>query len=550
MMTDNNPFYGLTPFHKGNEHMFLGRDKQINELMELIVRNHYVLLYGQAGIGKTSLINAGIIPQAKDMGWIPVCVRLMTHDDCPNYSIQIIHSIEETINQIGGFLERECPLSDNDRYNLAEYFEGLHVYNKNTIEVPILIIFDQLEDIFTRSKFSNKHSDYIHMLFSEFDNIIYSENVRKRHNEAQEKKVFISYKRGNLNPVKKLKKQIEQSTGINCWMDLEGIESDAQFTNVIIKAINDADVFLFMYSNLHANIVDFENDWTIRELAFAQNKKKRIVFINIDGTPLTDYFNFRFGTKQQVDTFSERAIIRLFHDLKNWIKPTKENNGSIDDTETKTCPSEIHLLFSMRDNYLSKFEQEVKNIPALQHNHFFLRGFNKEEASLVIKNCSFVNDNDVVQLIIDIVLDNYNIDSSYDADIEIDPTTLSLFLSVIRQQCYERGLRYATKKLINSFDANNAIFIYYKQSTSAISKNTLSLLERELVDAMGNRTRVSFHTLLAHGAKKLEIDHLRSLHVIIFVFWDGQLYIELANDLLCIPIMKKRTSDDTLTNRF
>lgn len=39
------------------------------------------------------------------------------------------------------------------------------------------------------------------------------------------------------------KNNIEKQTGENCWIDLDGIESDAQFANVIIKAINQAKVF-------------------------------------------------------------------------------------------------------------------------------------------------------------------------------------------------------------------------------------------------------------------------------------------------------------------
>ena len=35
--------------------------------------------------------------------------------------------------------------------------------------------------------------------------------------------VFISYSRANLEKVKSIKAEIERSTGVRCWMDLEGI---------------------------------------------------------------------------------------------------------------------------------------------------------------------------------------------------------------------------------------------------------------------------------------------------------------------------------------
>ena len=50
--------------------------------------------------------------------------------------------------------------------------------------------------------------------------------------------VFISYSRSDFEKVSAIKKMIEEETGIDCWMDLEGIESDEDnFKRVIIKAI-------------------------------------------------------------------------------------------------------------------------------------------------------------------------------------------------------------------------------------------------------------------------------------------------------------------------
>ena len=50
-----------------------------------------------------------------------------------------------------------------------------------------------------------------------------------------------------------------------------------------------------MYSSSHTEIEDYDKDWTVREISFAQKKNKRIVFINIDRSPLTDWFELIFG---------------------------------------------------------------------------------------------------------------------------------------------------------------------------------------------------------------------------------------------------------------
>ena len=144
-------------------------------------------------------------------------------------------------------------------------------------------------------------------------------------------RVFISYKRVDKAKVFKLKDKIQTAIGEDCWIDLDGIESDAMFKSVIIKAINESEIFLFMYSKAHSTIEDFEHDWTVRELSFAELKKKRIVFINIDGSTLSDLFLFDYANKQQVDATSPQALDRLCTDLQKWLgcstqSTTKQSN--------------------------------------------------------------------------------------------------------------------------------------------------------------------------------------------------------------------------------
>ena len=138
---------------------------------------------------------------------------------------------------------------------------------------------------------------------------------------AQEMKerIFISYKRVDKDRVFAIKDGIEQATGEKCWIDLDGIESDAQFANVIIKAINQCEVFLFMYSKEHSVLSNFEDDWTIKEITFAKEKKKRIVIIHIDDTPLIDQFLFEFPRKQRVNATETSALVRLHKDLCSWL---------------------------------------------------------------------------------------------------------------------------------------------------------------------------------------------------------------------------------------
>lgn len=162
-------------------------------------------------------------------------------------------------------------------------------------------------------------------------------------------RIFISYKRADRKKVFDLKSETEADTGEKCWIDLDGIESDAQFKHVIINAIKDCEVVLFMYSKAHSQITDFEKDWTVRELNFAASKNKRIVFINIDGTPLTDEFSFDYGLKQQVDGQSPEAIARLIADIKKWLKPISNKDIEAAHANISSIHNNIDCLIMTQD---------------------------------------------------------------------------------------------------------------------------------------------------------------------------------------------------------
>ena len=74
-----------------------------------------------------------------------------------------------------------------------------------------------------------------------------------------------------------------------------------------------------MYSREHLKINNYGNDWTIRELNFAKQKEKRIIFINMDNATLCDWLLFMFPNKQEVDASSEDALKRLCDDIQKWV---------------------------------------------------------------------------------------------------------------------------------------------------------------------------------------------------------------------------------------
>jgi hypothetical protein len=116
----------LTSEHR---EFLLGRDSDISHLMTLLSSNHIVLLLGDSGIGKTSLIHAGLIPAAVQKGWRVVPSRPLG-----------------------------LPCTDISRILLASVFEGRPIYTGSMIPLfgeitrvtqgqTLLLIIDQFEDV-------------------------------------------------------------------------------------------------------------------------------------------------------------------------------------------------------------------------------------------------------------------------------------------------------------------------------------------------------------------------------------------------------------------
>lgn len=127
-------------------------------------------------------------------------------------------------------------------------------------------------------------------------------------------KIFISYSRKDYSSVVKLKDEIDLLLGKGvCWMDLTGIESDSQFVEVIINAINKSDIFLFMHSKSSE-----QSDWTRKEVMYANGKGKRLVFVKIDSTPLSDYFAFQFAGHDIINLNDKKQKQKLLKDLAGW----------------------------------------------------------------------------------------------------------------------------------------------------------------------------------------------------------------------------------------
>lgn len=57
-----NPFPGLRPFEPNEDHLFFGREKEIDELLRRLRSTRFMQVVGTSGSGKSSLVRSGLIP--------------------------------------------------------------------------------------------------------------------------------------------------------------------------------------------------------------------------------------------------------------------------------------------------------------------------------------------------------------------------------------------------------------------------------------------------------------------------------------------------------
>lgn len=139
-LKDDRPYAGLFSFGEEDKEYFFGRNREIEHLSELILNHILTIVFGQSGVGKTSLLQAGLIPRIrKSQCYFPIYLRV--NFDTPEHPPleQVKGEIEAAIKTV----DPEAPLIGDK--TLWEYFAYTRILNG--LSNPILI-FDQFEEIF------------------------------------------------------------------------------------------------------------------------------------------------------------------------------------------------------------------------------------------------------------------------------------------------------------------------------------------------------------------------------------------------------------------
>lgn len=132
---------GAASFEGADSALFFGRPREIAELRALVLAERLVVMYARSGMGKTSLINAGLKEWLWAQGILPVPVRLNDPEKGAVYTLY--EGLEKEVKK------HEVELVQGDRTSLWHYFKTVQLWKPDDVLLTPCLLLDQFEELFT-----------------------------------------------------------------------------------------------------------------------------------------------------------------------------------------------------------------------------------------------------------------------------------------------------------------------------------------------------------------------------------------------------------------
>jgi len=149
-LVSNYRYPGSLPFQDSDfdRQLFFGRAHEIQSLFRTVLAENLVVLVAKSGIGKTSLLNAGLLPKLRDKEFFPVMIR------CNDPKLPPLDSVYVGMASAIGRYQVECQTLPQNA-TLWQFFKTMEFWSSkafwpsdNLLLTPVLIL-DQFEEFFT-----------------------------------------------------------------------------------------------------------------------------------------------------------------------------------------------------------------------------------------------------------------------------------------------------------------------------------------------------------------------------------------------------------------
>ncbi|AUD03347.1 nSTAND1 domain-containing NTPase [Spirosoma pollinicola] len=167
---------GLRSFTGNEQNLFFGRKKEIDDLLDLVRAEQITVLFAKSGLGKSSLLNAGLAPKLRPLHYQIIPVRLQkqknrTDDDSAvdqqatlsdnvllNIVLTQLHGEFKTAWQ--GQTEPDCH-NDFNTAPIPQLWEEVKTHPFPNGAIPVFM-FDQFEELFLYDQ--QQQNDFIDQL--------------------------------------------------------------------------------------------------------------------------------------------------------------------------------------------------------------------------------------------------------------------------------------------------------------------------------------------------------------------------------------------------
>jgi len=150
------PYKGLRPYEEQDKDNFFGRNAEKQILIDKILTNKLTLLFAASGVGKSSLLQAAVMPQLKE----PACENLdvIYHNQWfANPSADLKQTLVE-------YLQKYNKITDDKTLDqslpLATFFHFSTIFTSE----PLVIILDQFEEFFNYQRHRKYFKNFIQQL--------------------------------------------------------------------------------------------------------------------------------------------------------------------------------------------------------------------------------------------------------------------------------------------------------------------------------------------------------------------------------------------------
>ncbi len=141
-----SPYVGLRPYLPQDARFFFGRDREVRRLMACIFSAPLTIVYGPSGVGKSSLLNAGLWEEVTEQRNDLIAV-MFNHWHDGNAGSAVVGALVDAASAAGVQIEADGAESLEVLRRLATRVAAAEL-SEQDVRLPILLVLDQFEDLF------------------------------------------------------------------------------------------------------------------------------------------------------------------------------------------------------------------------------------------------------------------------------------------------------------------------------------------------------------------------------------------------------------------